>query len=87
MRKRNHVIIKRKRRSVIYKFVLDATANYIFFVPLFVALNTVTFFFGLPYWSVENILTYVGTSFIGSFLLGGVYGRVLNIWRKKLNYH
>lgn len=68
------------------KFILDASANYLFFVPLYIVLNTVTIFFGLPYWDLNNIIVYVLTAIFGSFFLGGVYGRILDFWRKKLNY-
>ena len=76
----------KKYRRHIKQFIGDATANYMFFVPLFIFLNTVTFFFGLPYWNIETITTYAVTGILGSFFLGGVYGRFLNMWRKKLNY-
>lgn len=77
----------KRKMSFVYKFVMDATVNYIFFVPVFIVLNTIPFFLGLPYWNLENIVTYAVSGIVGSFILGGVYGRVLNMWRKRLNYH
>ena len=68
------------------RFVLDALANYIFFVPMFIALNTTPFFLGLAYWNLENVVTYLLTSLFGSFMMGGVFGRFLDVWRKKLKY-
>jgi len=76
----------KKAKNFARKFLLDATMNYIFFIPLFIVLNTVPFFFNLPYWSMENAITYAVTGLFGSFLLGGVYGRVLNAWRRKMKY-
>lgn len=68
------------------KFLLDASANYIFFVPIYVVLNSVTFLFGLPAWDINTAVTYALTAVFGSFLLGGVYGKVLDFWRRKFNY-
>lgn len=68
------------------KFLMDASANYIFFIPVFIFLNTITFFFGLPYWDTDTIVMYVLTGIFGSFFLGGVYGRFLDFWRRRLRY-
>lgn len=68
------------------KFLMDASANYIFFIPIFIFLNTVTFFFGLAYWGLETIAMYAATGILGSFVLGGVYGRFLDSWRKRFRY-
>jgi hypothetical protein len=82
----NQQHLMRINAKEVRKFVLDASANYLFFVPLYIILNTVTIFFGLPYWNLETIVIYALTAIFGSFFLGGVYGRVLDYWRKKLNY-
>ena len=76
----------KKYRKGIKQFVGDASANYIFFVPMYIVLNTVPFFFGLAYWGIEHIITYATTAILGSFVLGGVYGRFLDKWRNKLKY-
>lgn len=79
-------LISMANKGFVRKFVLDASANYIFFVPLYIVLNTVTVFFGLPHWDLSGAITYALTALFGSFLLGGVYGRVLDSWRKRLKY-
>lgn len=82
-----HVTIKRRERHLAYKFVMDGILNYVVFVPLVVALNTLTIFFGLPYWDDQTVYVYLVTSVFVAFFFGGIFGRVLNAWRKKFNYH
>ncbi len=69
------------------KILLDGLINYIFFVPIILILNTLTYFFGLPYWNLHNIIIFILTSFIISFTMGGIFGRLLNLWRNKLKYN
>lgn len=84
-----HLIITRKDKGPVKKFIMDGIVNYVFFIPIVIVLNTLpTFgFLGITPWNAESVYSYMASSLIIAFLFGGIFGRVLNFWRKKMDYH
>ncbi len=72
--------------SNLKKYFLDGISNYLFFVPLLIALNVVPMFFGLPHWELNDVILYMITTIFAALGGGAVYGRFLNWWRKKFGY-
>lgn len=80
---------QKKGKRFYQKFFLDGLLNYLFFPPIITVLSVlpVFTFFGIEPWNLDSIIPYMITSLFVSFLAGGLFGRVLNAWRKKLNYN
>lgn len=64
------------------KYFLDGLSNYVFFMPVVGVMTGI-----LAHWTMEQFLTYaVGTALVIAFCFGAIYGRFLNLWRRKFKY-
>jgi len=70
------------QRSRKRKYVIDSLASSVFWVPIYIMFNT--FVLNLEIWQV---LVFAGFSAIVNFTFGGLFGRFLDWWRKKLSNH
>jgi len=61
------------------KFLVDSIGNAIFFVPMMALLNFTVL--QLEPW---QLLVSAGFSLFAAFVLGGVYGKFLDLWRRWL---
>lgn len=62
-------------------YCLDATINYIIFTPTVLVINTLLF-----HWNIEQQIGFIMLSIPISFGLGGIFGRILNLWREFFGY-
>jgi len=70
------------QRSRTRKYVIDSLASIVFWVPIYLIFNM--FALHLEIWQV---LALAGFSAIVNFAFGGLFGRFLDWWRKKLTNH
>ena len=69
-----------RQRSKTRKYVIDSLASIAFWVPIYLLFNI--FVLHLEIWQV---LALAGFSAIVNFVFGGMFGRFLDWWRRKLN--
>jgi len=70
------------QRSRKRKYVIDSLASIVFWVPLYIIFQT----FGL-HLEIWQVLVFAGFSAAINFAFGGLFGRFLDWWRKKLTNH
>jgi hypothetical protein len=68
-----------RQRSKTRKYIIDSLASIAFWVPIYLIFNI--FVLQLEIWQV---LALAGFSAIVNFAFGGLFGRFLDFWRKKL---
>jgi hypothetical protein len=65
------------------KSLLDGLANYVFFVPPTALITGI-----LSHWTLEQFFWYVCVTAPPVGFVGGVvFGRFINVWRKKFGYN
>jgi hypothetical protein len=64
------------------KYVVDSLASIIFWVPLYLIFN-----FLVLHLEIWQVLVFAGFSAAINFVFGGLFGRFLDWWRKKLANH
>ncbi|MFQ5968888.1 MAG: L-alanine exporter AlaE [Nitrososphaerales archaeon] len=64
------------------KYVIDSLASIAFWVPIYLVFNT--FILHLEIWQVLALAAF---SAMVNFAFGGLFGRFLDWWRKKLTNH
>jgi len=70
------------QRSRKHKYVVDSLASIVFWVPVYLVFNI--FILQLEIWQVLALAAF---SAIVNFAFGGLFGRFLDWWRKKLINH